>query len=152
VLLFIDIDHFKEINDAYGHQAGDAVLRFLGKSLSTTGIAARYGGEEFTIIIPECSLKRGLREAVTLKDHIKKSEVIFDQHKITFTISIGVAHYPTDAQTRNELIQKADAALYVAKKTGRDKVVAAQTVGENIHQNRRSENQDEGYWNSRLSG
>lgn len=131
VLLFIDIDHFKEINDAYGHQAGDTVLRFLGKSLSTTGIASRYGGEEFTIIIPECSLKRGLREAVTLKDHIKKSEVIFDHHKITFTISIGVAHYPTDAQTRDELIQKADTALYIAKKTGRDKVVAAQTLKTN---------------------
>jgi diguanylate cyclase (GGDEF)-like protein len=131
VLLFIDIDHFKEINDAYGHQAGDEVLRFLGKFLSTTGIAARYGGEEFTIIIPECSLKRGLREAVTLKDHIKKSEVIFDHNKITFTISIGVAHYPTDAKTRDELIQKADTALYIAKKTGRDKVVAAQTIKTN---------------------
>jgi diguanylate cyclase (GGDEF)-like protein len=128
VLLFIDIDHFKEINDAYGHQAGDAVLRFLGKSLSTTGIASRYGGEEFTIIMPECSLKRGLREAVILKDHIKKSEVNCSHNKLTFTVSIGVAHYPSDAQTRDELIQKADMALYIAKKTGRDKVIAAQTI------------------------
>ena len=139
ILLFIDIDHFKEINDVYGHQSGNEVLKFLGRAISNTGIASRYGGEEFTIIMSGCSLKKGLREAITLKDHLKKSEVVFNKKKIKFTVSIGVAHFPDDARTRDELIQKADMALYVAKETGRDKVVAAQTIGEKVNQDTRTQ-------------
>lgn len=128
VLLFFDIDHFKKINDTYGHQAGDKVLEFLGKLIQKTGIAARYGGEEFAIILPKCSLKKGIDQAVRLKDHLLKSEIRFNKVKIMVTVSIGVAHYPADAKTRVELIERADRAVYRAKDLGRDRIVIAQTM------------------------
>jgi len=130
VLLFFDIDHFKMINDTYGHLAGDEVLKFLGGRIQQTGIAARYGGEEFAIILPRYSLERGLRVASRLKDHLLKSEVKFKQIKIKFTISIGIAHYPKDAKTRIELIEKADRALYMAKRKGRNRIIVARTMDE----------------------
>jgi len=129
VLILFDIDHFKKINDSYGHQAGDEVLKFLGRLIDQTGVCARYGGEEFAIILPGYSLKRGIEIAIRLKDHLKKSEIKFNQIKIKITISAGIAHYPKDARSRLELIEKADKALYIAKETGRDKIVIAQSVG-----------------------
>jgi len=128
VLMLLDIDHFKRINDTYGHQAGDRVLQFLARLISEVGIAARYGGEEFAIIMPACSLKRGMDKAVRMKDQLLKSEVSFDKTKITFTVSVGIAHYPNDAKTRVELIEKADRALYMAKEQGRDRIIIAQTI------------------------
>ncbi len=128
VLLFFDIDHFKKINDTHGHQAGDEVLKFIGKLIHKTGIAARYGGEEFAIILPKYSLEKGIRIASQLKAHLKKSVVTFNDTKIQITVSIGVAHYPSDAKTRHELIEKADRAVYYGKETGRDKIVVAKTV------------------------
>jgi diguanylate cyclase (GGDEF)-like protein len=127
-LLLLDIDHFKKINDTFGHQAGDKVLKFLGRLISQVGIAARYGGEEFAIIMPGCSLKKGMDRAVRMKDQLLKSEVVFDNTKIRFTMSIGIAHYPNDAKTRVDLIEKADRALYMAKEQGRDRIVIAQTL------------------------
>lgn len=128
VFILFDIDHFKKINDTYGHQAGDEVLKFIGHLISQTGIAGRYGGEEFGIILPGANLRKGVEIAVRLKDHIKKSEVSFNQLKIKFSLSLGIAHYPRDAKTRIELIEKADRALYAAKETGRDKIVIAQSL------------------------
>ncbi len=134
VLLLFDIDHFKKINDTYGHQAGDEVLKFMGRRIATTGIAARYGGEEFAIILPKYTLEKGLRVATRLKDHFNKAEIKFNELEIKITISIGVAHYPTDAVNRIELIEKADRALYRAKETGRNKIVVAQTIREEKNQ------------------
>jgi diguanylate cyclase (GGDEF)-like protein len=128
VLMLLDIDHFKRINDTYGHQAGDKVLKFLGRLIVEVGIAARYGGEEFAIIVPACSLKKCMDRAVRMKDQLLKSEVNFDGAKIKFTVSIGIAHYPNDAKTRVDLIEKADRALYIAKEQGRDRIVIAQTI------------------------
>lgn len=128
ILLLFDIDFFKKINDTYGHQAGDEVLKFIGRLISQTGISGRYGGEEFAIILPNCSLKKSAEIAVRLKDHINKSEIQFNQHKIKFTISIGIAHYPKDAKNRVELIEQADRALYSAKETGRNKIVIAKSL------------------------
>jgi diguanylate cyclase len=128
VLILLDIDHFKKINDTYGHQAGDRVLKFLGRLISQIGIAARYGGEEFAIIMPKCSLKKAMDKAVRMKDQLLKSEVVCDHAKIKFTVSVGIAHYPNDASTRVELIEKADRALYQAKEQGRDRIIIAQTL------------------------
>jgi diguanylate cyclase (GGDEF)-like protein len=128
VLLFLDIDHFKKVNDIHGHQAGDRVLEFLGRHISQTGIAARYGGEEFAIILPKCSLKKGIDQAIRIKDHLLKSEIRVGQARIKITVSIGVAHYPGDAENRERLIEKADRALYRAKETGRDKIIVAKTM------------------------
>lgn len=130
VLLFFDIDHFKKINDTYGHQAGDEVLKFIGKLIHKTGIAARYGGEEFAIILPKYTLEKGVRLATQIKAHLKKSVIPFNDTQIQITVSIGVAHYPTDAKTRHELIEKADRAVYYGKETGRDKIVVAKTIRE----------------------
>ncbi|KPK71770.1 hypothetical protein AMJ87_06675 [candidate division WOR_3 bacterium SM23_60] len=130
VLLFFDIDHFKKINDTYGHQAGDEVLKFIGKLIRKTGIAARYGGEEFAIILPKYSLEKGIRLATQIKAQLKKSVIPFNDTQIRITVSIGVAHYPTDAKTRHELIEKADRAVYCGKETGRDKIIAAKTIRE----------------------
>ncbi|MDH4210827.1 MAG: diguanylate cyclase [candidate division WOR-3 bacterium] len=128
VLILLDIDHFKKINDTYGHQAGDNVLKFLARLISQIGIAARYGGEEFAIIVPKCSLKKAMDKAVRMKDQLLKSEVHFNGAKIKFTVSIGIAHFPNDAGSRVELIEKADRALYLAKEQGRDRIIIAQTM------------------------
>lgn len=130
VLMLFDIDHFKKINDTYGHLAGDEVLKFVGRLISQTGISGRYGGEEFAIILPGSNLKRGVEVAVRLKDYINKTEVVFNQLKIKFTISVGIAHYPKDAKNRIDLIEKADGALYSAKEGGRNKIVIAKTLNE----------------------
>ncbi|MEO0184869.1 MAG: diguanylate cyclase [candidate division WOR-3 bacterium] len=130
VLLLFDIDYFKKINDTYGHQAGDEVLKFIGRLISQTGIAGRYGGEEFAIILPGSNLKKGAEIAVRLKDHINKSEVVFNQVKIKFTISAGIAHYPKDAKNRIDLIEQADRALYSAKESGRNKIVIAKSLNQ----------------------
>ena len=128
VLILLDIDHFKKINDTYGHQAGDKVLKFLARLIAQIGIAARYGGEEFAIIVPKCSLKKAMDRAIRMKDQLLKSEVHFNGAKIRFTVSIGISHYPNDASTRVELIEKADRALYFAKEQGRDRIIIAQTM------------------------
>ncbi len=128
VLLMLDIDYFKKINDTYGHQGGDRVIKFLGNLISKTGISARYGGEEFAIILPKYSLKKGMQQAVEIKDHILKSEIRLDQVRIKITVSIGVAHFPSDGTTREELIARADQALYQAKNRGRDRVMLAATM------------------------
>ena len=130
VLVLIDIDHFKKINDTYGHQAGDQVLKFLARIISQVGIAARYGGEEFAIIMPGCSLKKAMDKAVRMKDQLLKSEVNFDRARIKFTVSVGIAHYPHDASARVGLIEKADRALYLAKEQGRDRIIIARSLRE----------------------
>jgi diguanylate cyclase (GGDEF)-like protein len=132
VLLMIDIDHFKKVNDEYGHQAGDKVIKFLANLISHTGIAARYGGEEFAIVLSNCSLKKGIDQAVRIRAHVSKSPIKFNNSKMQITISVGVAHYPGDAKTREELIEKADNAMYRAKQTGRNKVVVARTMDKDI--------------------
>ena len=128
VLILFDIDHFKRVNDTYGHQAGDDVLKYLGHLILQTGISARYGGEEFAIILPGSNLKKSFEVAVHLKDYLKKNDIKFNQIRIKITLSIGIAYFPKDAKTRMDLIDKADRALYNAKETGRDKIVVAQSL------------------------
>lgn len=130
VLLLFDIDHFKKVNDTYGHQAGDKVLEYLSNLIKNTGIAARYGGEEFAIILPKHSLKQGIRVAMKLKDLVMKAEIKFNAARIKFTVSVGIAHYPGNAASREDLIEKADRALYRAKDNGRDRIELAQTITE----------------------
>jgi diguanylate cyclase (GGDEF)-like protein len=132
VLLMFDIDHFKKVNDTYGHQAGDKVIKFLANLISHTGIAARYGGEEFAIVLSNCSLKKGIDQAVRIRAHISKVPIKFNNSEMQITISVGVAHYPGDAKTREELIEKADNAMYRAKQTGRNKVIVARTMDKDI--------------------
>ena len=134
-LLMIDIDHFKTFNDNYGHQVGDQVLRLVARTLTDgvkgRDIAARYGGEEFAVILPETGLQHAvlvgnaLRKAVATKDVINRAD---GQKLAKITMSVGVAEYLKD-ETLEELVERADAALYTAKHNGRNQVAAAPTPG-----------------------
>jgi diguanylate cyclase (GGDEF)-like protein len=128
VSLMIDIDHFKSYNDAFGHQAGDWVLKSIAevfkKNTRSSDIVARYGGEEFVIVCPELDKNMGIMLAEKLRNIIAQSFVT-DGKKIPgekITISVGVAAYPDDADSPDELIRNADKALYKAKENGRNQV------------------------------
>ncbi len=128
-LLMLDIDHFKRYNDTYGHQAGDMVLRKIGKILKentrSSDVVARYGGEEFAIISPELNKKEGAILAEKLRRIVENTRFPGINHDggEPITISVGVAAFPEDADNPTDLIRKADEALYAAKRTGRNRVV-----------------------------
>jgi len=129
-----DIDHFKKINDTYGHQAGDSILQSLAllflSRIRTGDVASRYGGEEFAFILPDT----GISEAAVLAEKIRHDVACasFDvaDTDISITISMGVAAVPAGpVTTHTELIRLADDALYTAKQTGRNKVVLSTDAG-----------------------
>jgi len=122
-LIMIDLDHFKEFNDSYGHLEGDALLRkiaqILKSSLRETDFVARYGGEEFAVILPETDKEGASIAAERVRRTISKQT--FGEVGAIMTISLGVASYPDDACLRAALIKKADEALYRAKREGRNR-------------------------------
>ena len=129
-IVMLDIDHFKRVNDTYGHDAGDAVLRQLGHFLKehTRGgdIACRYGGEEFILILPEASLEQTHACAEKYRQDFKVLPLLHNGRLIDpITLSFGVAAYPEHGATREAVLRAADAALYSAKHEGRDRVVVA---------------------------
>ena len=123
-VLLLDIDHFKKMNDTYGHPAGDQVLRTLAQILRTTArktdIVARYGGEEFVVILPDTDERRGGELAARIRKAVRGHAFMVDGQQIRVTISIGVACHPDDARVKSELIDCADKALYHSKGRGRD--------------------------------
>ena len=122
-LIFLDVDYFKRVNDAHGHDAGDAALRILANALreEVRGVdtASRYGGEEFAIILPQAGPDGALVVAERLRSRIERTEV---PGVGRITASLGVATYPLHASSRDLLVTTADRALYQAKKTGRNRV------------------------------
>ncbi len=131
-LLLLDIDNFKQVNDSHGHEAGDEVIRRLALTLQagTRGIdlAARVGGEEFAVILPETDFVGGLDVAERLRIAVREMNVpLIGQ----VTASFGVAEFPVSAATGRELVSVADAALYQAKRGGRDRVERGDTVEAN---------------------
>lgn len=126
-VIMLDIDHFKKINDTYGHMAGDAVLKQLARimknSIRSADIAARFGGEEFIFILPQTSLKGGVQFAERLRKTVEKYKFQALGHEIPVTISLGVSSYHNKLPyTLDEIIKNADEALYRAKASGRNKV------------------------------
>lgn len=126
-LLILDLDHFKLVNDTYGHQVGDAVLReiahLMGSHLRAFDKVFRYGGEEFAIILPQTSTHDARLTAERIRHSIAQRSYGTDAgHGIEVTISIGVATFPHDAQGRKELIGTADQALFAAKRAGRNRI------------------------------
>ena len=124
VILF-DIDHFKKINDTYGHQAGDFVLTELAATVKDmirqADIFGRYGGEEFLVCLPETKVEKALYSAERLRKAVEEKEFIYDGKRIPVTISIGVASFrqtPEDKVSR--FIKDADEALYFSKEHGRN--------------------------------
>ncbi|MBI4576570.1 MAG: sensor domain-containing diguanylate cyclase [Planctomycetes bacterium] len=128
-LFMIDIDKFKSFNDTYGHQVGDEVLRTLANlligSMRKSDTVARYGGEEFSVILPETHKKVAMLVAERLRRNVETHRLrIADGRELQITISMGVGTFPEDADDPLELIRTADQALYAAKETGRNRVVA----------------------------
>ncbi|WP_047128407.1 diguanylate cyclase [Xanthomonas arboricola] len=126
-VLMLDVDHFKQFNDSQGHAGGDLLLAALGELLLTRlraeDVACRYGGEEFTVILPEADGVEALRVAEDIRGHIAALAVSDGPRSLPrVTASIGVASFPVDGELGASLIQKADAALYVAKHGGRNRV------------------------------
>ncbi|MBU2063490.1 MAG: sensor domain-containing diguanylate cyclase [Candidatus Omnitrophica bacterium] len=144
-LLMIDIDHFKNFNDTYGHQAGDLILRNIGNILKTklrnVDIAARYGGEEFSVILTDLGsatvdknyrqeiIKRHMHDAILVAERLRKAvedvTIEFEDKRLNITISIGIAYYDgaDDKVNAEQLVKKADRALYQAKQDGRNRIV-----------------------------
>ena len=129
-VIMIDIDHFKRLNDTRGHEAGDVTLRRIGlllqNKIRVEDIACRYGGEEFVLLLPGASLDTVVSRANQIREIMKDMDLRFRGEVLgPVTVSCGVAMFPDHGQTCTELIEAADRALYVAKQTGRDKVVVS---------------------------
>jgi diguanylate cyclase (GGDEF)-like protein len=132
-VLALDLDHFKEINDRYGHRAGDGVLvefaARVRRALREVDLAFRQGGEEFVILLPETDIPGSMTAARRVSDAVRHAAFPLDGHTVSdavpVTVSVGVAVYPRHARTGVDLLDAADQALYAAKAAGRDAVVLA---------------------------
>ena len=129
-ILMLDLDHFKKFNDTYGHDAGDTVLRetasFLTKSIRIEDIVCRFGGEEFVIILPTADLNASHARAERIRSKLRELTVLHQGQSLgMITVSVGVAALPQHGTSPRELLDAADAALYRAKREGRDRVVVA---------------------------
>jgi two-component system, cell cycle response regulator len=125
-LVLFDIDHFKKINDTFGHLAGDSVLRQLGAlvrgRVRRDDVPARTGGEEFSVIVPEVPLDGAITLAEKLREAIEAATFRFEATRIPVTVSIGVAEWTEDMEDPADLVKRADERLYDAKRTGRNRV------------------------------
>ncbi|MGB9893105.1 MAG: diguanylate cyclase, partial [Candidatus Saccharicenans sp.] len=133
-VIMLDIDHFKKINDFYGHDAGDFVLQVLAQTLQKAvraeDIVCRFGGEEFTVILPTLSLEKAIARAELICESVRHLELNFAGTILQkITLSAGVAAYPDHGEKWTEIIQAADLALLEAKKEGRDRVKVAHKAG-----------------------
>jgi len=129
-VLMMDVDHFKHFNDTFGHEAGDSVLRSLGKLLRSQfraeDIVCRYGGEEFVVILPETSPELTQERAERLREAVKRDLVqLRGQSLGSVSLSIGVSAFPANGATVEALVTAADVALYRAKEEGRDRVAVS---------------------------
>ncbi|MFG3452945.1 diguanylate cyclase [Stutzerimonas stutzeri] len=125
-LVMFDIDHFKKINDSYGHQAGDAVIQataeLIRQSTRDADIAGRYGGEEFVVLLPDTDNGGAVTFAERLRRSIEAHEVAYEGQRIRFTVSLGIADLSQPTSGYAQLIERADNALYKSKSGGRNQV------------------------------
>jgi diguanylate cyclase (GGDEF)-like protein len=131
-LVLLDIDHFKKLNDTFGHPAGDAVLRHTAhvveRHLRRGDEAARFGGEEFAIILPGADETGARRLAERVRGGVEKAQLVFEGARLSVTVSLGVAVWPSDGKDEETLLSAADRALYSAKQAGRNRVAAASSL------------------------
>ena len=125
-ILMIDIDFFKNINDTYGHAAGDIVLEEVAKIIKSctrnADTAARYGGEEFVVMLNNTSASAALAVAARIRKSVEEKSSMYDGKKINVTISIGVSSYNFDLESAKSIVERADKALYESKQNGRNRV------------------------------
>jgi len=130
-IIMFDIDHFKAVNDSYGHEAGDVVLQSIARELQsivrTEDIVCRFGGEEFVVVMPGMDFKKAAARASLILQAVRNLELLVGETKlIKITMSAGVASFPSHGKTPAEVLQAADQALFRAKKLGRDRAVEAE--------------------------
>ncbi|MDQ3571057.1 MAG: sensor domain-containing diguanylate cyclase [Actinomycetota bacterium] len=132
-LVMLDVDHFKRINDTYGHDGGDEVLREIGRILATSlrqiDLPARFGGEEFAFVLPDCTGHAALRLTEEVRRAIATTHSHGGEQLPSVTVSAGVASFPRNALSGAELTKQADEALYQSKRGGRDRVTLATRTG-----------------------
>ncbi|MCK5809090.1 GGDEF domain-containing protein [bacterium] len=125
-LVMLDIDHFKKVNDTYGHKAGDDVIRFMARilkgSIRKVDIAARYGGEEFVLVLHNTPIEGAYELADKLRKNIQDSRIPADGNNLSITSSFGVSVFPDRAKNGGDLVKTADTALYFSKENGRNSV------------------------------
>ncbi|KXK12316.1 MAG: diguanylate cyclase [Chloroflexi bacterium OLB14] len=125
-IIILDIDHFKQVNDQYGHKLGDLALQQLAKLLTDNirsgDIACRFGGEEFVILMPNATTESAFERAEFLRKQFEGMIIKFENKKLTCTFSAGVASFPTHADSGESVLNLADTALYQSKSNGRNKV------------------------------
>lgn len=131
-LIMFDIDHFKKINDGYGHPAGDDVIRATAAAvrdmIRATDLAGRYGGEEFAVLLIDTHIDPAIKVAERLREKIQAQTVRHAEHEIRYTISLGLAEIGKEMPDYKAWLGCADAALYDAKRSGRNRVTAHQTA------------------------
>jgi diguanylate cyclase (GGDEF)-like protein len=125
-IIFFDLDHFKNLNDSYGHQAGDLTLKRVAEIMilekRTEDLACRYGGEELVLILPETQKINALVIAERIRQKVEDLELSFEGKSFNVSLSGGVASYPTDAKDAKSLLHASDVALYQAKESGRNRI------------------------------
>jgi diguanylate cyclase (GGDEF)-like protein len=129
-VILIDLDHFKRLNDTFGHDAGDNALERVGDLLRSatrnSDIACRFGGEEFAVILPNATLQVARNRAEAIRSALEALKLDFGGRSLgSLTLSAGVASLPPHGQSWGDVLQQADRALYVAKQAGRNRVIAA---------------------------
>ena len=126
-LIMMDLDYFKDVNDTYGHEAGDVVLKALAETVMRQSrhgdFVCRYGGEEFVLVMPNIGIETARQRAEELHQIVNSLNIPYGNFNLTTTISMGVAAYPEHGKSKEELLRAADRAMYIAKNTGRNRVV-----------------------------
>ncbi len=126
-VIMLDIDHFKKVNDTYGHEAGDFILKALAKTLSARNrrgdFVCRFGGEEFVVVMPNLAVDTAYKRAEDLRTALNSLYVPYGRFNLTITISMGIASYPANGENRESVLRAADRAMYAAKKAGRDHIL-----------------------------
>ena len=126
-LIMLDLDHFKKLNDSFGHDAGDFVLKELAAIVRTNGVRdndifARFGGEEFMILLPKTNIKQAYEVAERIRALIEAHQFLYDSNRLPVTISVGIADYRKGVNTGLDLFKRVDNALYKSKDGGRNQV------------------------------
>ena len=141
-VIILDIDFFKQINDTYGHPSGDKFLveiaRLLKNEMRSSDIVCRYGGEEFLLVLPGANIEMTERRAEEIRCHVGEMIVNYEGHSLKATISLGLAEFPDHGITSDELVMKADRAMYFSKQSGRNRLTTWNSSFEDKEKNNKS--------------